>query len=171
MDYDDLRKKYKYLKTAREARKTLGEIKDIFKDNRETFDDADVDNLLSSPPEKPSFPIFILTAALIKDVIDVVDITGVGAIVTTVFSLILAVILFVWCLGKLSGGWWKRALIRWLWTVVIIAIFIEMIPVVKMIPANTIFILMAYYKEKKIVKLLNLALEKMHKAGFTKRII
>ncbi len=42
---------------------------------------------------------------------------------------------------------------------------VEFIPIVKIIPANTIFILLAHYREKKIVKLFNLALEEMRSGG------
>ena len=42
---------------------------------------------------------------------------------------------------------------------------IEIIPFVNMIPANTIFVLMAHYKETKIAKLFNEALEILHESA------
>jgi hypothetical protein len=114
----------------------------------------------------PPFPYFIFTIAVLKDIVDVIaTITVVGIVLSMALSFLFALILFMWTMGKMSGGWWKKKLINYILVRYGITIIIEFIPGVNIIPTTTIFILMAHYRETKIVKLMNLALEKMHSAG------
>lgn len=124
----------------------------------------ELQQLHAEPPKEPLFPILITLAAVIKDLADVPgDLSLIGIIITTVLSLILALILFIWTyLHAMHGGLWKKRLISKLWKRYIISIAIEFLPWVKIIPANTIFILLTYYQETKLVKILNSMLGKMH---------
>lgn len=151
-----------YFKALRKARK-------IIKDNGDLFQDGDEALLNEKPPENPPFPILIFLVAILKDLLDVLDVSLIGIIVTTLTSLCLGVILAFWVLGKASGGWWKKKLIKWLWKRYAMMFIMEMIPFFKMIPATTIFILMAHYREKKLVKVANLIFEEMHSANLMKR--
>jgi hypothetical protein len=117
---------------------------------------------MDEAPEEPDFPILILIAAIGKDILDVVlTVTIVGAIFTGLLSFVLALVLFFWILGKTGGGWWKKALIRKLWMRYVMSLAIEFLPVGNIIPANTIFVLMAHYSETKAVKLANEAFERL----------
>lgn len=144
-------------------------IQKTFEDAGETIDTTDIEEVMEMKSEKaslPPFPYFIFTIAVLKDIIDVIaTITVVGIVLSVALSFLFALILFFWTMGKMSGGWWKKRLIKYLLIRYGITIAIEFIPGVNIIPTTTIFILMAHYHETKIVKLLNTALEKMHSAG------
>lgn len=136
------------------------------------YDDGDLTNLLATPPEKePPFPTVIFIFAILKDLIDTAELTIIGIIVTKILTVIFGVILFFWVLGKASGGWWKKKVIKWLWKRYIAVLIIELIPFAGLIPANTIFILMAHKRETKVVKAINLALEELKKAGALNHIM
>lgn len=133
---------------------------------REVLEEGDTQSLIKDPPVAPTFPFLIVVAAVGKDILDLFDVTLVAMPLTYLLSLILIAVLFFWCLGKISGGWWKKKIISWLWKRYILVVIIELLPGFKLIPTTTIFILMAHYREVKLVKLLNLALEELHKGGF-----
>lgn len=145
-------------------------LKRTFPEHYEYFDEGEEELLVTEPVEKPRFPLLIVLAAASKDTLDILEFTIIGAILTVPLSLLLGLVLFIWCLGKISGGWWKKALIKWLWKRYVFTLIIEFIPLFKIIPATTIFVLMAHYREKKIVKIANLALEELKAAGFLKKI-
>ena len=149
-------------------------IREIFKDRGENLDNKDEESLLSADekPIIPDFPFIIVMLAILKDVaIDgPLTFSIIFGIFTPIVSFALAVILFFWVLGKLSGGWWKKKLIRWIWMRYIAAIAIELIPWINAIPATTIFILMAHYRNKKLVQLFDLALEELKGTGVLKHI-
>lgn len=145
----------------------LARIRSIFEKHGEKFAAGDEKKLIASKPSKPKFPAFMLALAAIKDILDIPgDLSVVGIILTTLTSFLIAVTLFIWTWNKISGGWWKTRLIRWLWIRYVATILIEFIPGIKLVPTNTIFIFMAYKKEAKIVKLFNRALEELHAAGY-----
>ena len=149
---------------------TYAKIAELFQSKGEEFENEDVEKLQTGDiPEMPSFPFLILLAGISKDAFDVADLTGVGVIATFFLWIVLTATLTFWTWGKISGGWWKKRIIKWMWTRLILCVTIEMIPFLHMfVPANTIYILMAHYKEKKIVILFNEALEILHKSGIAK---
>ncbi|MEK7176962.1 MAG: hypothetical protein AAB719_01540 [Patescibacteria group bacterium] len=168
-------------KGAREIERAVGDVMEksrkIFRKEGETFEDGDAKRLVEDPPQHSDFPFMILVVAMAKDTLDWVGtalaLTIIGIIVwifVYIVGLVLALALFMWCFSKSSGGWWKKKIIRYLWIRYALAMCIELIPGLNLIPANTIFILMVHYREKKIVKLFNLALEEMKKAGILKYI-
>lgn len=144
-------------------------IQRVFSEGGETIDDGDMEIIREMKTEKvplPPFPYFIFSIALLKDIVDVIaTITLVGIVLSMALSFLFALILFIWTMGKMSGGWWKKKLINYILVRYSITIAIEFIPGVNIIPTTTIFILMAHYRETKIVKLLNLALEELHSRG------
>lgn len=143
-------------------------IGELFASKGEKFEEEDAEKLDSGPPTHPHFPSIITSVAVLKDLLDIpLDLSLVLTVAVFFLSLALALILAFWCMGKISGGWWKKSLIRWLWIRFFMMAVIEFIPFVQMVPANTIFVLMAHYKETKIVKLFNQALEIMHGQGIT----
>lgn len=147
------------------GQKTLEEIRGMFKDEGEDFEEGDTELLIKNPPQKANFPFLIFPLAVLKDIVDALDLTGVGAIFTMVTSFVLVIILFIWFLGKMQGGWWKKKMLTWLLKRLGLVIVIECIPLLKIIPATTILILMAHFRETKIVGLMNSALERLRHAG------
>lgn len=109
-------------------------------------------------PEIPDFPFFIFCLALIKDVLDALDLTGVGAILTTLLSLIVGGILFVWLWRGLSGPRWKKQHAEKMAKRLLAVVGLELVPFLKIIPTNTIWVLMNHYEEKHLAQALNDAL-------------
>jgi len=142
-------------------------IRQDFSEKGEEFNSSDLENLVTTaPPSMPPFPFFILSLAILKDVLDVLlTPTVVLMIVTFMLGFVIGIILTIWMWDKMSGGWWKKNLLKWIWRRLGLAIAIEIIPVAQLIPASTILVLMAHYKEVKVVRLFNLALEKLHSSG------
>ncbi len=141
------------------------DVRQIFKEGDINVDDSELRELSEMKVgkiEKPIFPYFILGVSVIKDLLDIpANLSIVGIPFAMALSLICSLVIFFWIWGKMSGGWWKKRLLRWLFVRFFIMFGVELI--VSIIPTTTIFTLMAYYREKKIVKLINLALEEMHR--------
>jgi hypothetical protein len=136
------------------------------------YQSGDVENLLSTKKvELPPFPLFMFIIAVLKDLIDIADITLVGVIITTIASVIFSVILFFWLFGKVSGKWWKKRVFKWLWKRYVAAIIIEFIPFLKIAPTMAIFVIMAHRRETKVVRAINFALEELKKVGAFRHIL
>ncbi|MBC7981856.1 hypothetical protein H7X65_02155 [Candidatus Parcubacteria bacterium] len=115
----------------------------------------------------PSFPYIPAYLAIVKDLLDFADITGVGIIITTIISIIATCALFVWAWGKTSFKAWREKIIRWL----IISAIIELIPAIKFIPSTLILVLLIHYRETKAIKLANLLIEYLKKGGVLDDIV
>ena len=136
------------------------------------FQDGDVENLLSTKKvELSPFPLFIFIIAILKDAFDIADFTLIGTIFTFFTSIIFGLIIFFWLLGKVSGKWWKRRVLNWLWKRYILMLIIEFVPFLKLAPTMTIFIIMAHRRETKVVKAINFALEELKKVGAFRHIL
>lgn len=165
MAFDGEVEQYQEHRRAAIAR-AYAEIGELFSSKGEQFKSEDAEQLVSeAPPQIPSFPVLMFGMALVKDLLDVLDFTGVGVIATFFFTIVFAFVLALWSLGKISGGWWKKALIRKLLVRFAITFTVEMIPFVKIVPTNVVFVLLAHFHETKVAKLFNEALERLHKAG------
>jgi hypothetical protein len=142
-------------------------IREIFRRNGEKLETAEEEAIVRSvpAPEEPSLPFFILYASVCKDLLDftLVELTGVGYVIVVILSWMLWVVLFFWFLGKINGTWWKGILIKRLWLWLVLVLVVESVPLLKIVPTNTILVLMAHYREKKMVKLITLAMELWHK--------
>lgn len=138
--------------------------REIFSNITKLSDEEDEKLIINDVPKMPPFPFLIVLMAVFKDVIDfLLNLTLIAAPLPVISSFLVGVVLFFWILGKASGGWWKKRLIKWLWTRYVITLLIELIPFVNIIPATTIFILMAHYREKKIVRIINGVLGELRK--------
>jgi hypothetical protein len=144
-------------------RTAFSEISGLFKEKGMEFAQEDIQTLSGGPNSIPPFPIFIVFFAATKDVLDSLDLTLIGIIFTTLLTFTIGVTIAIWMLGKMKGGFWKKALIKWFWKRFLLAFMIELLPFGKIIPATTILVLMAHYRELKIVKLLNASLEILKK--------
>ncbi len=111
-------------------------------------------------PKKPRFPFFILILALIKDLLDLLTLTAVGYVVSLVVSLIIAAIILVWAFSRGSGPLKKRQMKRSL-TRFIIANFADLIPLVNVLPWETIFVLMTHNSDKQDIENVENALHKI----------
>lgn len=150
---------------------TAQRARQIYNEAGETFEEEDIHKLVTDKPTNPTFPFIMMTVAVLKDIIDIPgELSAIAIVLTTLLSALLSLILSIWTYNRMSGGWWKKRIIRTIWKRWLIATLIEISPWGKMIPANTIFIWMANNSEKKIVKLANLALEEFHKTESFKNI-
>ena len=149
----------------RRVQQNIAEAQRLF--SKEGFELAveDASLVVKDPPRESGFPVVIFLLAIVKDLFDILELTVVGIIITKILSVLFGIVLFFWCLGKLSGGWWKKKLIRYIWKRYIIAMAIEAIPFIAIIPANMIFILMVHNREKKVVKIFNSLLEQLRESG------
>lgn len=128
---------------------------------------GDAELLIKDRPQMPDFPYIIASLALLKDISDAISLTGIGYVVVIATSFCMSIVLFIWALGKMDGGWWKKRCIRGLLTKYGIAISIEFLPFVSIVPTTIIFVLMAHYRETKVVKIMNQALEQLHAKGLS----
>ncbi len=151
--------------------RVFASIAELYSSKGEQFGDEEAKQLLGEgkKPTIPDFPVLIFGLAAVKDALDVLDLTIVGTIVVFFFSVIIAIILAIWTFGKISGGWWKKALIKKILVRYGICIAIELIPFVQMVPTTMVFVLLAHYHETKIAKLFNEALERIHRGGIARR--
>ena len=170
-------RKSKHGKNSAEMLQVQNTIRDIFKNENQDITPTEVDELIqikSTPLPRPGFPFFILILGTIKDVIDFLDFTGVGLILTTATTFLIAIILFFWYWGKMSFAGLKSGIIKkiWMkgfaskiWLRYAIAMGIESIPFLKFVPATTILILLSHHSENTVVKLINRILDEMVKGG------
>ncbi len=150
-----------------DTKQAIREVQELFRAQKEELSNAELDeltNLNAKPASLPDFPYIIVSLAILKDIFDFGDVIVIGIIFTTALSFVIGVVLFFWTMGKTSGGWWKKRLIKKLWTKYIFALAIEFIPFLKIIPTTTIFVLLARYDETKVVKLINTSLERLRGA-------
>jgi hypothetical protein len=97
---------------------------------------------LDSEKTNSPFPFILFSAAAFKDVLDALDTTGFGILLTTTLSLLIAVVLYIWAMSHLGIGGaraTKRTAIR-----IASTIIIEFIPFVKIIPATSVFVYMTW---------------------------
>ncbi len=124
----------------------------------------DIDSVRNQT-SRPTFPFFVVTVAVIKDILDpIATFTIIGILVTIGLMLPISLVLYFWLRGKISGGWWKKQAIKKLLLRFGLTITVESMPLVQIIPATTIFVLMAQYRETKIVKLFDALLTEIHTA-------
>lgn len=149
------------------VREGIRGIRQIFKKGGEDIGNEQEVSIIRNdpPPPSPELPWFALYCSICKDLLDftLIELTGVGYVVVLILGWILWVFLFFWFLGKMNGTWWRSFLIKRFWVWMVGVFVLESIPFLKIIPANTILVLMAHYREKKMVKLVMLAMDLWHK--------
>ena len=148
--------------------RVLRAIKDHYSEHGEDFELEELEKAIANPPNKPSFPIIMLPLAVLKDVADYVftlisisvSFTGVGLIFVVIFiviySVVYSIMLFFWSVFKIKHQKFKRWFIR-----LFVTFVVELIYGFDLIPANTVYVLYVYNREKKIVMLLDYALNKL----------
>lgn len=144
--------------------RAVEEAKKILNDGGEKVSTDELIDMAQQPKQSVSFPLEIFLLAITKDILDGVTEFGV---VTTVLgqitSILVGVVLFFWTFSKISGWFgYKKRLITFMLRILAGTIIVEFIPFIRILPANSIYILMAHYHETKFVRLVNLALDVMH---------
>ncbi len=151
-------------------RDTFQTIDDEFQKKGEKFNTEDVQKIVHESPPPAKFPYFMVGMAITKDILDLLDFTGVGIIVASLLGILISMVLAFWSWHKMGGWWWKKMIISWFWKRFFLDVLIDITPGLQLIPSTTILVLMTHYREKKVVKLLNMALDKMHENGILKYI-
>ncbi|MGB0757674.1 MAG: hypothetical protein ACPGO5_04430 [Patescibacteria group bacterium] len=105
-------------------------------------DMSEDDAFIAAQRPTAKFPYFMLAIAGADDFIDLLELTGVGLVLTKPFSIVVGVILFIWMLGK--TGMMQKKLIRWLATFLVEISF-------GIVPANILLVLFTHYRDKKVV--------------------
>lgn len=156
---------------AEEEQQAFKQVSQLHQKEGESLSEQDFSQLQTeSAKSRPSFPALIFSLALIKDVLDVpLDLTVVAAIFASILSVFCGLALAFWMLGKMSGAWYKRGMIKWFWRRFALVMVIEFIPGLQLIPANVVLVWMAHNRENKAVQLLNNSLEILHGKGFGPR--
>ncbi|MBI5153031.1 MAG: hypothetical protein HZA36_01020 [Parcubacteria group bacterium] len=147
-------------------------VREIFHDNREELEEGSAEAFsgieVGDLPKKPKFPWFILCVALVKDILDYLTLTGIGYVVALIVSILAGMIIFVWSWNKVRFKGMKAGIMKKVagskyatkfWTKFLILLGADFIPLVNLLPLETIFVLLAYYQEAKLVRLINLAFE------------
>jgi hypothetical protein len=130
----------------------------VFREQGLDYTDEEIGQILKAKaPEKPSFPIFMLFLALLKDILDTLTLTGVGYILCLAVSLIIGGLIFIWLLFKGKAPWKKKRMQKSLQRFIAVCIA-DLIPGINIIPMETVFIIMIYLDEKKAAESLGDAL-------------
>lgn len=178
------------------AERNLGEqgmifgVKELFKKSGLEFTESDIPKLKVHKPDRPPFPILILSLALTKDAFDIAllltdaaTITGIGAILMAfgrAFAMgtmfIVGLILFLWIMNKInrmmrSGLAVTKFFIRSYVKKRIAqgAVFTGIEIILPYLPFATIFVLLAHYDENKYVKIVLAAAEHLGKAKASRK--
>lgn len=123
------------------------------------YEKGDAEKFIANPPDKPIFPVIMLLVGAFKDAIDLAGITGIGILVTMPVSFLMAVVLFIYFLGKMNG------IQRWLWKRYVFATIISFVPFLQALPETTLLVFLAYHHENKVVNGITEALQKMSGGG------
>lgn len=138
------------------ATTVLPALQTALRKENERVAEEDAAEIIATPPQNPHFPTLIVIAAVLKDFF--LDPAATAGVFTIVFSWIgsalLGAILFVWMLGKL--GFMKKQLIRRF-----LLLLLDFIPGLSFVPFYVIFVLLAHFREKKIVRIFFSVLEEI----------
>jgi hypothetical protein len=135
------------------------------------FSGEEIEKILQDEkPEAPDFPYLILFLALLKDILDTLDLTGIGAVVTTLLSALVGVILFAWLYRGFSGPAWKKKHAEKMAKRLLLVLGLEFIPILKIIPTNTIWVLMSHFEEKHLAEKIGSILGSLEQLRRFKRV-
>lgn len=117
--------------------------------NRFNFLKSEIITHLKKPQIIPKLPIGWIGFALLKDVLDLLDLTIIGIIATTVFAIVFNIALFIWMTRKV--GFVKKRIYKMAARFIAIALA-ELIPILKFIPFTIVLVLLIHYEHTKVVK-------------------
>lgn len=109
------------------------------------FSEEEINEIKGNLPSTPSFPLIIFSIAILKDVLDFAELSIIGIILSWAATIIFALIIWFWTLGKVSFV--KKMIIRRLALMIAIAL----VPVIDLLPEASIFILWVHFREVKYI--------------------
>lgn len=118
----------------------------------------EMQKLIKDPVKEPTFPFLMILLAALKDIVDSLDFTGFGLVITTVTSVIVGIIIFIWCLTRGIGAKehrLRRSVIKQMWKRYVAVIIIEFIPAFKILPLETIFVYVTHNADSVFAKAVN----------------
>lgn len=125
--------------------------------NQETeqFSNEEINEVRINKPGIPSFPLFLFAFAILKDILDLAELTIIGIIISWFVTAIFVVIVWFWCLGKVGSI--KKIVIRRL----LMVAALSLIPIIGLFPEASLFILWVHFREVRYIGDILQALEKM----------
>ncbi len=132
-----------------EAELIRRELEELARTEGVAYEEGNEELLVKNPPEKPTFPGIIFSIALLKDLLDAAQLTGIGVLITTALSFLIGLVLFLWILSRMGAGWWGKKM-RGVWTRYALAIATELVPFLGILPASTILVLSVHFRETKV---------------------
>lgn len=146
------------------------EAQDFLVNKGYTLDLDEIQNLEDKPPTEPSFPIAMIFFAIIKDTLDILDLTMIGIFFKIIYVPIYFIIMIVWTLsltsrfsfmGKVGVKIMRNAVLKRLAAVTTI----EAVPLVSVLPLATVFVLLNHYSNTKVVQFFMKASEMIARKG------
>jgi len=120
--------------------------------NKENFNETELSYSLKRKPKIPPFPATVLSLAILKDSLDLLDLTVIGIIATTIFSILFTIFLFIWTLKRGVGLVTKR--IFKIVAKFIALLLLDFIPFIKILPFTVVYVVLVYNSHTKVVKAL-----------------
>jgi len=128
-----------------QERKNQAELNQSRTEIREQSDESSEDTS-SSPAFNPVETLLILGAAVTVDIIDILDLTGFGAILVRFIDVPTLLALWLWRVSKHQVGPQKNPTFQ-----ILLAFLVELSPF-GIIPAWSIFVLYVYFQDTKLGK-------------------
>lgn len=128
------------------------EAERIFQEEGVAYEKDDIAEILkANTPDEPSFPFFIILLAIIKDILDALTLSGVGYVISFVTSILIGAIIFIWIISKGKAPWRKKHVRKSIERFVV-ANLADLVPLLNILPIETIFVLMVYSDEKQLTE-------------------
>lgn len=137
---------------------TQAQVENLFSEAGFDFDDEDMEAIMEGDIPEASFPVAMLGIALIKDTADgFINLTIVGAFVTTIMGAVSGMIFFLWQFNK-TAVYERKAMP---FERLAIRAAIEMVPFINALPVSTLFVVDAYRRDRDLRKVYIQASEMM----------
>lgn len=121
---------------ANEERR-ISDMRESLSDFGVEIENEEIRSLNVDKPDHPSFPVFIFSLALIKDVLDIFSLGWIGILA----NIIIVPILWFWVFGKMSF------IKKRIWRRFLVYIFIEFIPFISVVPVWSFFVVRSHLTE------------------------
>lgn len=130
----------------------------FLKEKGHAVDDEDLKLLKENKPQRPDFPLIMVSMAVVKDIFDMIlTATLVGIILVMLYSFFYLVISFVWTMTRVARVSFvgkqaikavrNRAVKKWA-----ARNSLELVPGVQVLPLATFFVLLTHYADTKLVQ-------------------
>lgn len=123
---------------------------------------------LKAPPDHPSFPFIILGLALLKDSLDILALTGILWVIMFPFTLAISITIMIWTISRLQMEYMHKHRMR-KYAIRGVALLLEQIPGVGVLPLATVFVLLTHFDDTKMVKFIWFVVEQVQRTERTAR--